>query len=275
MKLPEGFVFSQGNLQDYVECARRFELAYLEGLKWPAVQAEPALEREAHMRQGALFHKLVQQHASGVSVGALARRVTEEPLRTWWANYERVMADLPARRYVEVTLSAPLEALGGVYRLVAKYDLVAVVPGERAVIVDWKTAGHVPSHSHLKTRLQTVVYRYLLVAAAAHLNGGVRFDPSQVEMVYVFVGAGGEALRFPYDYAQYKKDEAYLTGLVSDIYTRAIFDKTDDERKCVYCIYRSLCGRGVQAGNIQISDDSAADGPDFDLDFDQIAEVEF
>ena len=167
--LPEGFVFSQGNLQDYVECARRFELAYLQGLKWPAVQAEPALEREAHMRQGALFHKLVQQHASGVPAEALARRVTQEPLRTWWANYQRVIVDLSAQRYVEVTLSAPLEGLGGVYRLVAKYDLVAIVPGERAVIVDWKTAARASSHSQLETRLQTIVYRYLLEIGRAHV----------------------------------------------------------------------------------------------------------
>lgn len=275
MKLPEGFVFSQGNLQDYVECARRFELAYLQGLKWPAVQAEPVLEREAHMRQGALFHKLAQQHASGAPVEALARRVTEEPLRTWWANYQRALADLPARRYVEVTLSAPLEGQGRAYRLVAKYDLVAVVPGERAVIVDWKTAGRVTSYSQLETRLQTVVYRYLLVAAGTHLNGGMLFDPAQVQMVYVFVGVDdGQAVRFSYDYTQYKKDEAYLTGLVSDIYTHATYDKTNDEHKCMYCVYRSLCGRGVQAGNIAIMEGDES-GPDFDLDFDQIAEVEF
>ncbi len=29
------------------------------------------------------------------------------------------------------------------------------------------------------------------------------------------------------------------------------WDKTPDERKCAYCVYRSLCRRGVQAGTLE------------------------
>ena len=39
--------FSAYSLQAYVDCARRFELSYLERLKWPAVESEPPLERRA------------------------------------------------------------------------------------------------------------------------------------------------------------------------------------------------------------------------------------
>jgi hypothetical protein len=37
------------------------------------------------------------------------------------------------------------------------------------------------------------------------------------------------------------------------------WEKTPDERKCAYCVYRSLCQRGVQAGTLD------ADEEDFDL----------
>ncbi|MCZ7553427.1 MAG: PD-(D/E)XK nuclease family protein [Anaerolineales bacterium] len=42
LRLPEGFHFSQTNLQDYRECPRRFKLRYMLGLAWPAIESEPA-----------------------------------------------------------------------------------------------------------------------------------------------------------------------------------------------------------------------------------------
>mgnify|MGYP007064289961 CR=1 FL=1 len=40
MPLPVDFQFSQNNLQDYLDCARRFELRALRRLAWPAAQSE-------------------------------------------------------------------------------------------------------------------------------------------------------------------------------------------------------------------------------------------
>ena len=37
--LPANFTFSQSSLQAYVDCARRFWLAYVEQLPWPAAMA--------------------------------------------------------------------------------------------------------------------------------------------------------------------------------------------------------------------------------------------
>ena len=53
------FEFSQGSLQDYVDCQRRFQLRYVERQAWPAVEAEPFLEREEHSEQGRRFHRLI------------------------------------------------------------------------------------------------------------------------------------------------------------------------------------------------------------------------
>jgi hypothetical protein len=44
--LSEDFVFSQSNLQAYVDCPRRFWLAHVRRMPWPAVEAGPVQEYE-------------------------------------------------------------------------------------------------------------------------------------------------------------------------------------------------------------------------------------
>ena len=46
------FIFSAHSLQTYVDCPRRFELSYIEGLKWPAVEREPVLASERFLENG-------------------------------------------------------------------------------------------------------------------------------------------------------------------------------------------------------------------------------
>ena len=72
MILPPDFVFTQGNLQDYVDCPRRFELKYLQRQRWPAAEVDDMVAFERHMEQGAQFHRLVQQSLLGIPPETLA-----------------------------------------------------------------------------------------------------------------------------------------------------------------------------------------------------------
>ncbi len=211
MPLPPDFQFSQGNLQDYTDCPRRFQLRYLLELAWPAVEAEPADEFETRIRDGEAFHRLVQQHVLGV----LPAGVAPEPgsdLAAWWDNYlASPPPDLPPVRHPEITLSAPL----GEHRLIAKFDLIAIEPGERAVIVDWKTSAKRPRPGWLIQRLQTRVYRYLLVRAGAALNGGQPLRPEQIEMIYWFANFPDEPERLRYDATQFEADGRYLMEMAA------------------------------------------------------------
>ncbi len=199
MSLPSDFHFSQGSLQDFVDCPRRFQLRYLDRIAWPAVQAEPILENERHLQQGELFHLMVQQHLVGVPVERLtAMAQGDADLAGWWQAYlDAAPAALPGQRFPEVTLSAPLGA-SGERRLVAKYDLVVLTPDGRAVIFDWKTSRHRPPRRWLAERLQTRVYPYLLLHAGVDLNGGRPLAPEQIEMVYWFAGFPDRPERFVY-----------------------------------------------------------------------------
>ncbi len=83
----EHFEFSQSSLQDYVDCARRFQLRYLDRVAWPAVQAEPVQENERHIQRGERFHRLAQQFLLGISPEKLARMAAadvDENLQVWW-----------------------------------------------------------------------------------------------------------------------------------------------------------------------------------------------
>jgi predicted RecB family nuclease len=278
MSLPADFQFSQASLQDYVECRRRFQLRYLLRLQWPAPEAEPLEEREQHMEAGETFHRLVHQHRLGIPTWKLTPQ-DEGPLAEWWRGYLASPPDLPERQYPELTLTAPL----GEHRLVAKLDLLAIEPGRRAVIVDWKTGQKRQGQSYLASRLQTRVYRYALAQAGSHLNEGASIPPEQIRMVYWFAVDPEHPETLLYDDAQRAADERFLLGLADSI-TAATetndFPKTEEIKRCRFCSYRSLCNRGVEAGRLDEADaEDVETEPDFDwnagIDFEQIAEIAF
>ncbi len=254
MSLPERFQFTQSSLQDYLDCPRRFQLRYVLDQPWPAVASEPLLERERLADLGRRFHQMAQRHTVGVPVEQIAASVQDAELVKWWRNYLNVPpSDLPSSiRRAEVTLTTPL----GAHRLSAKYDLLALDPGRRAVIVDWKTERKRPTRAQLAARMQTRVYRHVLVEAGAALNGGRPIQPEQVSLVYWFAEFPAEPEVLPYDSAQHAEDIAVLTSLVDEIAVRteAEWPKTSEEMRCKYCTYRSLCNRGIAAGTSDESD---------------------
>ena len=144
-------------------------------------------------------------------------------------------------------------------------------------IIDWKTSRNVTRKDTLASRLQTRVYPYVLAQAGAHLYGGKPIPPEQIKMVYWFVANDGQTVAFDYSAEQMQADEEYLSGLIIDIESANLFPLTADINKCKFCSYRSLCNRGDKAGDWDDFDTYETDNePDsFDVDFDQIAEIEF
>ncbi|MBX3016206.1 MAG: PD-(D/E)XK nuclease family protein [Caldilineaceae bacterium] len=252
--LPETFAFSQSSLQAYEDCPRRFWLAYVEQLPWPAIEAAPVQEYEQLMRLGANLHLLIQRAEIGIDPEQLAFGL-EQPLASWFDAYVRHRpADLPQNHVeTERVLTIPL----GAYRLAAKFDLITADPDGRVVIVDWKTARQRTEPHILRRRMQTLVYPYVLVEASAGMPWGP-VQPEQVEMRYWFTAAPGQPVSFRYDRAQHDATHDQLQQVMAKILAgrrEADFPKvmdTDANRKrfCSYCIYRSRCNRGVTAGDL-------------------------
>ncbi len=316
LRLPETFAFSQSSLQAYDDCPRRFWLAFVEQLPWPAVEASPVQEHEQAMRLGALFHRLVQRAESGpdsLLTPDLLAAGLEPPLAGWFDAYRRARPhDLGAALEVERVLSIPFAANpaprsgpgdappaaaapatppGGKLpvglRLAAKYDLIAATAEGRIVIVDWKTGRRRGKPAALRMRLQSIVYPYVLVEASAALPWGP-IAPEQVEMRYWFTAAPEHPVTFRYDGEQHAANGKRLHEIIREILagrTEADFPKVPDteanrRRFCRFCVYRSRCDRGLDAGPLEDADDpdtlfvvDAASALEFTLE--QVEELEF
>jgi hypothetical protein len=294
MPLPNHFQFSQGSLQAFVDCPRLFQLRYIEGLSWPAVESEPALENEGYLRLGSAFHHLIQQALMGVPVERLGAIARQDPLLSqWWDSFVETRPELKGyTQYPEIILSTPI----GTHRLIAKYDLLAIrsIPDEdravndssdstrnpaQAQIFDWKTSRKLPKRAWQADKLQTRVYPYVLVTAGANFNGGTGFAPDQIEMVYWYSNFPTSPLVFPYDREKYYRDGETIAGLIGEIEALRNQEapKTENKKRCWYCVYRSLCNRGVSAGPLEGVEEEGSESDDFDieLDLEQIAEIEF
>ena len=267
--------FTQASLEDYRICPRRFQLRFILSQPWPAQVTAPEHAYESHMRQGAALHRLIQQDLLGMPHERLNELARDEPLNTWWRRYlEHPPKGLPARKMPEIELSTHLEGC----RLVGKFDLLAYEPGERFVIVDWKTERRPPSAEKLAARMQSVLYPFLLVEGGSDYNDGEAIQPAQVEMIYWFTENPEAPQKFNYSEDVHVENRKLLSSLLEEIlmHDEEIFPLTSDERSCLFCNYRSLCKRGVQAGEFDQLESGMEDiDPYFELDFDQVDEVPF
>jgi hypothetical protein len=285
MTLPNGFLFNQGNLQDYMDCQRRFQLRHMLHQAWPAIEVEPFLEFERISELGSRFHKIVRQQLSGVPESSIDLSVSEdEVLQDWWENYKHSINDgilkqiqqVGNKLYVEQILTIPL----GKFRLIAKYDLLVIQPDGKILIIDWKTSKNRPKQKWLENRLQTHVYPFVFSLAAASINDNNPIDPGKIEMLYWFSNQPEKPERFYYNNAALNADAGYLSNLTTEISqkTEADFQLTFDEKHCLFCTYRSLCDRGVKPGDLHQLEEWQESGQpveEVSLEYDQIIEIEF
>ncbi len=278
--LPPDFQFSQSSLQDFETCPRRFELRYLWQLRWPAIEAEPVQETERMRRLGVDFHRVVHQHLVGLDEQRLRESLdpNELELHDWWQNYlaQRPNVLTTASIYPELPLSTPL----GGFRLLARFDVLAVQSDGTFLIIDWKTAPKKPERQQLARRWQTRVYPYVLAAAGAAYNNGQPIDPTAIQMMYWYPQVPDAPEIFTYGTNQFQKDEQALLGLIKQIKLYAddnTFPLVEETKPCSHCVYRSFCDRGDKAGDLlDFETDDTEDITDvLAQEWDQIAEIQF
>ncbi len=246
--VPVTFEYSQASLQDYVDCRRRFQLRYLEGYSWPAVEAEPVLEHEQNGLRGQQFHRLLERYYAGIPADLIENSIRDAVILDWWRAFRR---DPPIS--VPETIQMPEARLSvslAGRRLTAIFDLLAVDPGQRLLIVDWKTGRYRPSREVMAARLQTLVYPFVAVEAGTSVFGGP-VDPARVSMLYWFAHYPDQSHVFHYSDFQHEAARRTLHHLLDEIeQTDPAFSwpLTPDHALCKYCVFRSLCDRGVEAG---------------------------
>jgi hypothetical protein len=277
MPLPPTFLFSQSNLQDYVDCPRRFYLKHLLKLAWPSIESEPVQENELFRLQGERFHKMVHQLVIGIPVEKISSMNVDFVLSSWWENFlasqKELLTSQTCRLFPEFTVST----LHAGYRLLAKYDLLQSSEDGSFVIYDWKTYRNRPRRERLAAKLQTRLYPFILSSSpnAAHEN------PGDLKLIYWYANFPSQPETFTYTSAQYQQDSQYLEVLISSIAQAAredsdvAFHLTMNLDRCLFCVYRSLCDRGTRAGDGIEGEELEIASSLEDFDFEQISEVEF
>jgi len=235
------------------------------------------------MQLGSDFHRLVHQHLLGLPEAALTGTVSQiaalnnaPELVAMWQNY---LAHRPAELaqegitlYPELSLSTVIAGR----RLMAKFDLVAVLPGQPAhlLIVDWKTGHRRPSAQTLRNRVQSRVYPFVLAQAGLSLTDDEVLDPGRISMSYWFANQPAAPVFLLYSQAQLEQDRLYLTELIETIVSATDFPLTSERKACRYCVYRSYCDRGQEPGSLdEFEDDLTLE--DLTLDWEQISEIAY
>ncbi len=275
MNLDHSFRFSKSNLSAYVQCKQHFYLRYVKKLAWPAPVTEPILLHEQQLENGKNFHLLIQQYIAGISAMDLSRTIQDENLQLWWQNFLKYdpLKGVAGKKLAEYTLSTRLAG----YHLDAKYDLLVIYPDLSITIFDWKTNQLPPSPFNLERSLQTQVYRYVLASSGSGLLTESNLHPENIRMTYWFVEFPDNPISFNYSSTAMRNEQNHLASLIEEISTLSedAFEKTDKEKFCKVCSYRSLCDRGINAGLMdeETSFDNASDDIFSDLDIDQIGEI--
>ncbi len=274
MNLPENFYFSQNKLQDYIDCPRRFELKHILKQEWPAIRSEPVREIEHHQQLGNQFHLFIQQFFNGLSSESIQKQTADPVLLNWWRSFELFSKTIHYEKaYPELQISAQI----GAFRFYGVIDLLTTDKSGNIVIYDWKTNQIKPSRATLNQKIQTRLYRLMAALNYARFYKDGPFSPDTIRMEYWYVNDPAATMVFPYNESLFLSDQSDLLQLIESIHRteKGEFLKTEDEKRCKFCNYRSLCARGIRAGVLSSVDDLPDDEDIIDFDLNQLTELEF
>jgi RecB family exonuclease len=232
--------FSQAALGTFQVCPLRFRYRYIDDLYWSSLWGSNPEERAA-VERGQLFHLLARRYYSGLLPAVWDDPVLAPPLARWLDLLKGFLPYDPSRLdfYPEQELRLSRPDL----RLLARYDLLTVDRSGRAVIYDWKTERRLPRRDYFLNHIQTIVYRYVLVAAGGAYAPEGAFAPEQVAVTYWNPLHPDRWETYPYTSAQYERDGQLLQQLVGRILQTPPegFLATPDLRVCRACEYAPVC----------------------------------
>ncbi len=276
MPLAVSFIFSANNLQDYLDCPRRFELRYILKQNWPAITSQPVMNMEKRMLMGNRFHLVAHQYLLGISAETLRDTIDDPDLGIWFVRFQEYINQyLSFNYFCEFSVIMPFEG----YRLMAVFDFITYMNTTKIRICDWKTTSLMPSKEKYLQSVQTSLYTFL--AYETRVNIFSQSSESQYQdlaMEYWFPNFPEIKIIHDHSAAIHENSRAMLSSLVSEIsqIEQGDFKKTSNEKKCAFCQYRSLCERGIQAGaNEEAENGTDSDWIPDDLNFDQIDEIAF
>ncbi len=276
--MPElnNFIFSSHNMQEFLDCERRFELKYLLKQSWPAPQSEPVLEVEKRIRIGREFHFMIHQYLSGISLSDLLHMNIEPELKRWLGQFEAFYGNYSfIDHYSEHSITSPFMD----YFLTAVYDFIGLAENSKLIIADWKTSHLPPRKERIEKTVQSFLYQYLAFENRQQLFGHTDIGFGDIEMIFWNSIHPNDIVTLPYSEKQHEKNQESLIQIIEKIISLPMgkFSKTDNLKKCAYCQYRSLCQRGIKAGLYDQDQDEVLEMDTLisEINFDESAEIPY
>jgi len=250
MPLADHFVFSANNLQDYVDCHRRFELKYIRKQDWPAIITKPVQEVEEKIVRGSRFHRLAHQYLEHIPFEFLDDSIADPQVKEWFSDFTKFIQ--PYRKDTYYSEFSSVTTLAN-FRVIAVYDFISVTEDEQLTIADWKTTTIEPKRKFYENKIQTLLYPIVAFETFnAIFPDAAEIKPEDQSLIFWFPAFPEKSLGFSFSEEIYQHNRNGLIALIREISEKeeGTFEKTEMEIRCGYCQYRSLCDRGVEAGSL-------------------------
>ena len=215
MPLPDNFIFSANNLQDYLDCPRRFELKYLLKQNWPAVTSQPVLEMENRILQGNRFHLLAHQYLSGITGDILGNTIDDPELELWFERFQKYIDQyLNFIFFSEFSVIMPFEG----FRLIAIFDFISLKNINKIRICDWKTTSRLPKKEIFLQHIQSTLYPFLAYETQAKIFPQASVLKHQdISMEYWFPGFPENTITWEHSAVIHANSRELLSSLISEI----------------------------------------------------------
>jgi len=229
-------LISQGALNLWVTCARKFRHHYVDGLSIPT-----NVEAKHKMELGEKFHLLMQQQELGMNVDILAG--SDQALQRWLNTFASAPpAMIEGDRLIEHTrtLEFSIEYLNQSlpYILTGVYDLL-IFGADNAQILDWKTHDRSPSLATLEANWQTRLYPYILASTT-------NYNPEQITMTYWFANTA-ESIAIAYNSQKHQQTHRDLIKILTEIATaqtnQDFRQLPQGSTSCKSCDFKYRCER--------------------------------
>ncbi|MBK7177911.1 MAG: PD-(D/E)XK nuclease family protein [Chloroflexi bacterium] len=243
--MSQSLLLSQGKLEAFLACRRRFYLRSLRRLPWPA--APLGDESEEALARGQQFHRVMERHFLGL--GIAPEEIDDGRVQHWQRQFQASGPAIPDGQLLpEHRLTVPV----GRHLLLGRFDLLVVGEADGrafAHIFDWKT-GKARREADLRQNWQTRLYLALLAegggALRAQGGNGRSLSPDRVSITYWYAAEPDTPRTIRYTSAWHAQNWADIQAIVAQIDAALAQDNwplTDDWDECRRCAYQVYCGR--------------------------------
>ncbi|GEM_PF-1098671 len=227
---------SQSQIQDFQFCHRKYYLAHVRRLAWPAPITPSFRKMEENMRQGKAFHLFVHRYLQNILP---ENGQPVDPAIQKWVDNFKAHHPLPAK--AQIFTEKEVTTVLGDTIWIGDFDVLAVQP-DRIQIFDWKTSEKPGDPLRLKNSPQTRLYLFLLLKNLNRFTRS-RLNAENLEMIYWYPNAPLASVRIAYSNEKAQQDESYLQRISAQLSSDQAEDylETDDRQKCSYCRYQKFC----------------------------------